>query len=37
MKNFLKAIWQFCSYIFWPQWGSKKKDNKVVDNKNAGQ
>ena len=19
MKNILKAIWQFCSYVFWPQ------------------
>ena len=21
----LKAIWQFCSYLFWPQWGSKRR------------
>jgi len=20
----LKGIWQFCSYLFWPQWGNKK-------------
>ena len=25
MKKILKAIWQFCSYLFWPQWGSHKK------------
>ena len=24
MKNFFKGVWQFCSYLFWPQWGSKK-------------
>ena len=22
--NILKAIWQFCSYLFVPQWGSKR-------------
>lgn len=21
----LKAIWQFCSYLFVPQWGSKRR------------
>lgn len=21
----LKAIWQFCSFLFWPQWGKKRK------------
>ena len=25
MKNVLKAIWQFCSYLFWPQWGKNKQ------------
>ena len=24
MKNILKAIWQFCSYLFVPQWGGKR-------------
>ena len=24
MKNILKAIWQFCSYLFWPQWGPRR-------------
>ena len=21
--KYLKAIWQFLSYVFWPQWGKK--------------
>lgn len=25
MIQFLKVIWAFCSYLFWPQWGSKHK------------
>ena len=20
MRVFLKGVWQFCSYLFWPQW-----------------
>lgn len=24
MKKILKAIWQFCFYVFVPQWGSKR-------------
>ena len=24
MKKILKAIWQFCSYLFVPQWGRKE-------------
>ena len=24
MKNVLKDIWQFCSYVFVPQWGRKR-------------
>lgn len=23
IKGVLNAIWQFCRYLFWPQWGSK--------------
>lgn len=23
MKIILQAIWQFVSYLFWPQWGRK--------------
>ena len=23
--KYLRAIWHFCSYLFWPQWGRKKK------------
>ena len=22
----LKAIWQFCSYLFWPQWGNRREE-----------
>lgn len=25
MLKYLKALWQFCSYLFWPQWGRKPK------------
>lgn len=25
MKTFLNAAWQFCSYLFWPQWGRNRK------------
>ena len=25
MKKFLRAIWQFCSYVFVPQWGRHNK------------
>ena len=25
MKNFFKGVWQFCSYLFWTQLGSKKR------------
>ena len=25
MKTLLKAIWQFCSYLFVPQWGRNKE------------
>ena len=25
MKEFLKGLWKFCSYLFVPQWGSNKK------------
>ena len=26
MKNVLKAIWQFCSFLFWPQRRPKEYD-----------
>lgn len=26
MKKILSAIWQFCSYLFWPQRGRKKTE-----------
>jgi len=22
--NYLKAVWAFCLYLLWPQWGSKR-------------
>jgi len=25
MKKLLNAIWQFCSYLFWPRWGRKEE------------
>ena len=25
VKGVLNAIWQFCRYLFWPQWGSKRR------------
>ncbi len=25
VKGVLNAIWQFCHYPFWPQWGSKRR------------
>jgi len=33
MKAILIAIWQFISYLFWPQWGKKKHK----EGKDAGQ
>ncbi len=24
LKSILKGIWAFCSYVFVPQWGSKR-------------
>ena len=30
--KYLKAIWQFCSYLFVPQWGrNKKKEPHHID------
>lgn len=26
VKKVLKGIWQFCSYIFIPQWGKKRRE-----------
>ena len=26
MTRFLHAAWQFCSYVFWPQWGRHRRD-----------
>ena len=27
LKGLLKAVWQFCSYLFVPQWGRKSDTN----------
>ena len=27
VKSFFSAVWQFCSYLFWPRWGGKSKEN----------
>ena len=26
MKRFFKSVWQFCSHLFWPQWGKKHRE-----------
>ena len=36
MIPFLKAIWQFCSYLFWPQWGRHPKDGGITELRNNG-
>ncbi len=28
VKEVLKGIWKFCSYLFWPQWGRNRKAEK---------
>ncbi len=25
MKRFFSAVWQFCNYLFVPQWGKKRE------------
>ena len=25
VKGVLNGFWQFCRYLFWPQWGSKRR------------
>ena len=26
VKSFFSAVWQFCTYLFWPRGGKSKKD-----------
>ena len=26
LKSILKGVWQFCSYVFVPQWGKKRRE-----------
>jgi len=28
LRGVLKGAWEFCRYVFWPQWG--RKENKDV-------
>lgn len=28
----LKAVWQFCSFLFWPQWGKIKETDTKYSN-----
>ena len=37
MRKILKALWQFVSYLFWPQWGKKMREEHTHDTKDAGQ
>ena len=32
MKNFFRAVWQFCSYLFWPRWGGKSNNSTMSVN-----
>jgi hypothetical protein len=34
MKVLLIAIWQFCSYLFWPQWNREHYED--TDAQDAG-
>ena len=36
MKKILKALWQFCSYMFVPQWGRNKKRCRQVGHGTIG-
>lgn len=31
VKGFFRAIWQFCSFLFWPQWGRRQRNNNDID------
>ena len=24
IKEILKGVWRFCSYLFWPRWGNRR-------------
>ena len=32
MKNFFRAVWQFCRYLFWPRWGGKRNNSTISVN-----
>ena len=29
--KFLKAVWEFCTFLFWPQWGRHPKDAGITE------
>lgn len=31
IRNILRGVWQFCSYVFIPQWGKKPHEEEVGD------
>lgn len=31
LKEVLKGVWLFCSYLFWPQWGRNKKNAVMLE------
>ena len=45
IKGFFRGIWQFCTYLFVPQWGKRPKDygadgwleEQVADKKTDGE
>ena len=36
IKEILKGVWMFCSYLFVPQWGRHPKDGGTTDLRNHG-
>ena len=37
LKHILHALWQFLSYLFWPQWGKKRQEEQTDSSKMADQ
>lgn len=33
MRNFVKAVWQFYFYLFWPQWGKHRENRQSNANR----
>lgn len=34
LKSIIKEIWAFCSFVFWPRWGSRRAKIRRNGNKN---